>query len=87
MSEPIAPVEYTKKELPAVFGRLGMVLAALGLTAMIIAYFVDHTRAAFNGLILLMFMTSVGAGSIFLIALEYVAGAIWSTPFRRVSEF
>ncbi|MBN1299657.1 MAG: quinol:cytochrome C oxidoreductase [Melioribacteraceae bacterium] len=35
---------------------------------------------------MLMFLTSVGVGGLFLIALEYIAGAVWSTPFRRVIE-
>jgi len=29
----------------------------------------------------------VAGGSIFLVALEYVAGAVWSVPLRRVNEF
>ncbi|MBU2493002.1 MAG: quinol:cytochrome C oxidoreductase [Bacteroidetes bacterium] len=34
-----------------------------------------------------MFLTSIGLGSLFLVAIEYLGGAVWSTPFRRVSEF
>ncbi|MCB9218864.1 MAG: quinol:cytochrome C oxidoreductase [Ignavibacteriales bacterium] len=33
-----------------------------------------------------MFLTSIGLGSLFLVALEYVGGAVWSTPFRRTAE-
>ncbi|MBI9072845.1 MAG: quinol:cytochrome C oxidoreductase [Melioribacteraceae bacterium] len=47
----------------------------------------DKTRASFNALMLLMFLTSIGVGSLFLVALEYLGGAVWSTPFRRISEF
>ncbi|MBK7629637.1 MAG: quinol:cytochrome C oxidoreductase [Ignavibacteriales bacterium] len=32
-------------------------------------------------------IVSIGLGSLFLIALEYIAGADWSTPFRRIIEF
>jgi hypothetical protein len=34
-----------------------------------------------------MFLISLGVGSLFLVSLEYLAGAVWSTPFRRISEF
>ncbi|MBU1098964.1 MAG: quinol:cytochrome C oxidoreductase [Bacteroidetes bacterium] len=34
-----------------------------------------------------MFLISVGLGSLFLVALEYIGGAVWSTPFRRITEF
>ncbi|MBS1519288.1 MAG: quinol:cytochrome C oxidoreductase [Bacteroidetes bacterium] len=34
-----------------------------------------------------MFLVSIGVGSLALVALEYLVGATWSTPFRRVSEF
>ncbi|MCK5086183.1 MAG: quinol:cytochrome C oxidoreductase, partial [Melioribacteraceae bacterium] len=44
-------------------------------------------RSAFNNIILLEFLTSVGLGALFLVALEYIAGAVWSTPFRRIFEY
>ena len=34
-----------------------------------------------------MFLTSIAVGALFLIALEYIAGAVWSVPMRRVNEF
>ncbi|MBZ0200253.1 MAG: quinol:cytochrome C oxidoreductase [Ignavibacteriaceae bacterium] len=34
-----------------------------------------------------MFIMSIAVGSLFLIALEYVAGADWSVPLRRLVEF
>ncbi|MBK7106439.1 MAG: quinol:cytochrome C oxidoreductase [Ignavibacteriae bacterium] len=33
-----------------------------------------------------MFVTSIGLGSLFLVAIEYISGAVWSTPFRRIAE-
>ncbi|QQS38279.1 MAG: quinol:cytochrome C oxidoreductase [Ignavibacteriales bacterium] len=33
-----------------------------------------------------MLLMSIGVGSLFLVALEYVAGADWSTPIRRIPE-
>jgi hypothetical protein len=61
-------------------------LFGLGLLLSILAYLSDPVRSAFNNVILLEFLSSVGIGSLFLIALEYVVGAVWSTPFRRVFE-
>jgi hypothetical protein len=78
---------YSKKSLPESFGKIGKVLLAVGLVLVVLAYFVDHTRSAFNNLIMLMFLTSIGVGSLFLVAMEYIGGAVWSTPFRRISEF
>ncbi|MCF8260220.1 MAG: quinol:cytochrome C oxidoreductase [Melioribacteraceae bacterium] len=67
--------------------KIATALIAIGLIGVILAYLFDTTRASFNGLVMLMFVTSIGAGSVFLIAIEYLGGAVWSTPFRRVSEF
>lgn len=80
-------IEYSKKPLPAGFGKAGVAFFALGLVLVIISYFVDPVRSAFNNLIMLMFLTSIGLGALFLIAIEYLAGAVWSVPFRRITEF
>ena len=80
-------VNYIKKELPAGVKKLGLVLMAIGLIVVILGYLSDPVRSAFNNIILLMFLTSIGVGSLFLVAIEYVGGAVWSTPFRRVPEF
>ncbi|MGD8779349.1 MAG: quinol:cytochrome C oxidoreductase [Ignavibacteria bacterium] len=80
-------VDYTKKEFPPVLSKVGFILTLVGLVLVVLAYFVDHTRSAFNNLILLMFLTSIGLGSLFLVALEYVMGNVWSVPFRRIVEF
>lgn len=78
---------YQKKDLPSSLSRIGYVLLGLGLILGVIAFFVDHSRAVFNYLIAFTFMISIGVGALFLIALEYVAGADWSVPIRRVVEF
>ena len=77
---------YNKKALPDKIVKLGTALTLIGLVLVVIAYFTDNTRAAFNNIILLMFLTSIGLGSLFLVAIEHIAGAVWSTPFRRVIE-
>ena len=87
MSSSENSVEYVKKEIPAKVGRIGMIMSAVGFVIVLVGYLVDPTRSAFNNIILLMFLTSVGLGSLFLVAIEYVGGAVWSTPFRRIPEF
>ncbi len=79
-------IEYQKKEIPAVLSKIGLGLLAVGLVIVILAFFIDPVRGAFNNLILLMFLTSIGVGSLFLVCIEYLGGAVWSTPFRRITE-
>jgi hypothetical protein len=80
-------ITYQKKDLPAVISKIGMGLLIIGIVLGVIAFFTDQTRASFNYLIAFAFMISIGVGSLFLIALEYSAGAVWSVPLRRVVEF
>lgn len=81
------PTLVPKKELPAGVVRTGWILTALGAALAALSYLTDGHRAAFNHLIGFTFLASVGVGGLFLVALEYIAGAVWSTPFRRLSEF
>ena len=76
-----------KKELPANIVKLGWGLTIVGLVLVVLSYLTDSHRAAFNNIIGFTFLASVSVGAIFFIALEYIAGAVWSTPFRRVIEF
>ncbi len=85
--EPLNQLIYPKKEVPANFIKLGWALTLVGLALAITSYLTDSHRAVFNNLIGFTFLVSVAAGAIFFIALEYIAGAVWSTPFRRVNEF
>lgn len=87
MSENFSNIEYTKKELPYNLTRVGLALVILGLVIVSMGYITNPTRSVFNNLLLLMFLSSIGVGSLFLVALEYITGAVWSTPFRRISEF
>jgi len=79
-------VEYTKKELPAKLSKTGIILLIIGLISITAAYYFEGERAAFNNVWILTFITSIGIGSLFWVAIEYLAGADWSTPFRRVME-
>jgi len=66
---------------------LGWALFAAGLVLTFAAYLVDHRHAAFNNVIGLLLLISVAVGALFLIALEYLTGAVWSVPMRRIVEF
>ena len=86
MSSTLNNIDYVKKDIPPIINKIGYGLTAIGLILVFLAYFSDPTRRAFNNILLLMFVTSIGLGSLFLVALEYIGGAVWSTPFRRVAE-
>ena len=78
---------YEKKELPDRVQKIGYLLTGLGLVLVLVSYFIDPKREAFNNIIGLMFFGSIALGALVLVALEYLSGAVWSTPFRRISEF
>lgn len=77
---------YVRKDLPAGLSKWGYILLAAGLVLAIAAYANNPLRASFSSLIGFMFLLSIGLGSLFLVALEYIAGAVWSVPFRRIAE-
>jgi hypothetical protein len=74
-------------QLPASVVRLGWFLLAGGMLICGAGYMADTTRSAFNNVILFMFLASLAGGSVFLLALEYITGAVWSVPMRRINEF
>lgn len=78
---------YQKKELPAGLFKAGLTFVLVGVVLSLLAFFVDRERAIFNYLVTYMMLVSVGLGSFFIVVLEYIAGADWSTPFRRIAEF
>ena len=78
---------YEKKELPGKVQKIGFLLTGLGLVLVLVSYLIDPKREAFNNVIGLMFFASIALGALVLVALEYLSGAVWSTPYRRVSEF
>lgn len=80
-------MDYKKKPLPPIVGKAGFGLLGIGLILIILAFAVNTQRAFFDYLWMYMFLVSVGVGSLALVALEYLVGATWSTPFRRISEF
>lgn len=86
MNNPVS-VEGWKKELPGNVTRLGWILLVAGIAIAGAGYALDPKRMAFDNIIGFLFMVSVAAGCIFLVALEYIGGAVWSVPMRRVNEF
>jgi hypothetical protein len=76
-----------KKDLHPNVMKTGWVLTGVGLLLAVLSYIVDPHRAVFNNLIGFTFLASVAVGALFYIGLEYIAGAVWSTPFRRIAEF
>ncbi|MCX6146751.1 MAG: quinol:cytochrome C oxidoreductase [Candidatus Kapabacteria bacterium] len=77
---------YVRKNLPAGLSKWGFILLGVGLVMAVIAYNNNPLRASFASLIGFMFLLSIGLGSLFLVALEYLAGATWSVPFIRIAE-
>ncbi len=77
----------TKRPLPGSVTALGWVLVAVGVAIVAMGYAVDARQAAFNNVILFLFIISIAAGALFLVALEHLTGAVWSVPMRRVAEF
>lgn len=80
-------LEYQKKDLPGKLGQFGLILFGAGLVLGVVGLFADYHRALLNYLMAYMFILSIGIGALLLIALEYVGGADWSVPIRRVVEF
>ena len=80
-------LDYTKKDLPKKLSQIGWVLFAIGIILSLVGFLTDQHRALLNYLMAYMFILSIGIGSLLLIALEYVGGADWSVPIRRVVEF
>jgi hypothetical protein len=78
---------YQKKELPAALSKIAILLFVIGTGLALVAFYIDRERAIFNYLVTYLMIVSIGLGSLFLIALEYIAGADWSTPIRRIPEF
>ena len=87
MSEHRPQMDSLKKPLPPRVTYLGLALFSMGIVLYAIGYYVEPRHAAFNNLINFLFLISIAVGALFLIALEYIAGAVWSVPMRRVNEF
>ncbi len=79
-------MEYIKKQLPDSLTKTGGIMLVFGVIILIAAFIFTPQRAFFDYLWIYLFLVSIGVGSLALVALEYLVGATWSTPFRRISE-
>lgn len=82
-----AEISYIKKNIPSKVKLLGISLLIIGMLGIILSYYFDSARSSYNNIIIFLFLISIGVGSIFLISIEYLSGAVWSVPFRRIPEF
>ncbi|MCX7876167.1 MAG: quinol:cytochrome C oxidoreductase [Melioribacteraceae bacterium] len=80
-------IEYQKKEFSPKVKSVGLALLIFGIVLVIAGYFVSPARMTFNNIIGFTFLISIVIGSLFFVSIEYLAGAVWSTPFRRIAEF
>jgi hypothetical protein len=80
-------VTYVKKDLNPSVQRTGLILLAIGVVFGIVNFIVDYQQAILSYLLIYVFLVSISVGALFLVALEYITGAEWSTPIRRVVEF
>lgn len=79
-------VEFERKQLPKKLLNLGLVIGLVGLLLVIVSFYSDAIRSSFVSIVTFAFMLSIGIGAFFVVALEYIVGAVWSVPFRRVAE-
>lgn len=77
---------YQKKAFSKRTFNFGLILFTIGFIGVILAFIVNPVRASFNLVIVFAWITSIGVGSMFFIGIEYLTGAVWSVPFRRVAE-
>lgn len=80
-------MSYQHRVLPSKVSTWGYSLLAVGLLGAVVGFVIDHQRAFFVYLWAFCFLMSIGLGAMFLLAIEYVTNAHWSTPIRRIVEF
>ena len=86
MSSTTHAITYEKKNLPAQAGNIGWGVLVAGLAIAGLSFATDPLRFKYSSIMLFMFLAGVGICSLFMVAIEYLAGAVWSTPLRRVFE-
>lgn len=79
-------IVYQKKPLPSKFFKLAFLITFLGILGVFLSFYIDSARASFNAVLVGAFLTSIALGGMFFIGIEYLTGAVWSVPFRRVAE-
>lgn len=79
-------MDYIRKKLPGSLNKKGGIMLAMGILILAMSFVFTPQRAFFDYLWIYLFLVSIAIGSLALVALEYLVGATWSTPFRRVTE-
>ncbi len=87
MSTSKISLDGLRRTLPEKTVRIGWFLLLAGLAFVVAGYIIDPVRSAFMHDVTFLYLTSLAAGGVFLVALEYLTGAVWSVPMRRVSEY
>jgi hypothetical protein len=80
-------IRTVRRPFPQKATRTGWILFSAGILLCLAGYWSDPRHAAFDNEINFLFISSIAVGSLFLVALEYIAGAVWSVPLRRITEF
>ncbi|MCX7880401.1 MAG: quinol:cytochrome C oxidoreductase [Ignavibacteria bacterium] len=79
-------VNYVRKTQNPKFLTLSLPIFAIGLLGLVAGFIVNPTQASFNLVVIMAWLLSIGVGSMFFIGIEYLSGAVWSVPFRRIAE-
>jgi hypothetical protein len=79
-------MDNTYKKIPDSVFKTGGIMLGFGVIILLAAFVFTPQRAWFDYLWIYLFLVSIGVGSLALVALEYLVGATWSTPFRRITE-
>jgi len=78
--------DYSRSPAAKTVEMIALILMVSGAALATLTLFSDLGRFWHNYLIMFMFLMSLAAGALFYVALEYIIGASWSTPIRRVFE-
>ncbi|MCJ8346106.1 quinol:cytochrome C oxidoreductase [bacterium] len=78
--------DYSKSDYHKSAKLVGTVMMVVGALCVIPVMAESQVRFWHGYLIMFMFILSIGMGALFYIALDYLVGAKWSVPIRRVTE-
>lgn len=79
-------INLSKKTINKKLQLVSWIIFLIGLVLSILAFFIDKERSIRNYNLIFTILVSIGIGNLFLVALEYLSGAIWSTVIRRIPE-
>lgn len=79
-------INLSKKTINKKLQSVSWIIFLIGLVLSILAFFIDKERSIRNYNLIFTILVSIGIGNLFLVALEYLSGAIWSTVIRRIPE-